>query len=731
MTISVWRYSHLALAVSSFIFIALAALTGIILSAEPVSQKFPSYRADDFNRISVAQVLPLLNKNFTEVNEFSVDANQFVTVKGADSTGKPVSAYVDPATGALLGVPAKQNEFFQWVTALHRSLFLHALGRFFVGLTAFLLMLITVSGAILVIQRQRGVKRFFTRIVKDNFAQYYHVVLGRFSLIPIFIIAVSGTWLSLARFDLFPERKITHKINFDDLQSGPKKKPADFAVFKNLLLPEIQHIQFPFADDPEEYYLLKLKNREIAISQFTGETLSEVKYPVTALVTRLSLDLHTGRGSIIWAIVLAMASANMLFFIYSGFVIMRKRTSTRIKNKHKAHESRFIILVGSENGSTLQFANVLQQQLIGSGHAAFLTELNNYTVFPKAEHIIVLTATYGLGNPPSDASKFSALVKKYKQSQRVHFSVVGFGSHAYPDFCRFAFDTDNLLSKEDWAMPLLEIHTVEDKSPEQFSSWFSTWAQKVNLPQLVLPASFSNKPSGLQALEVIEKTSVAEADGTFIMRLQPGRWARFTSGDLLAIYPADDYRERLYSIGRIKREIQLSVRLHADGLGSGYLYKLAPGNTVLARIIANEHFQFPQKAPAVIMICNGTGIAPFLGMIDQNSKKIDCHLYGGFRNQSSFELYREPLEKNKKMEKLYQLHIAYSRDGDKQYVSDLINRDAAFIARTLMNKGVLMICGSLSMHNDVIALLEIICQERTGNNISFYQSHGQVLSDCY
>jgi len=42
-----------------------------------------------------------------------------------------------------------------------------------------------------------------------------------------------------------------------------------------------------------------------------------------------------------------------------------------------------------------------------------------------------------------------------------------------------------------------------------------------------------------------------------------------------------------------------------------------------------------------------------------------------------------------------------------------------------------MLCGSLSMQHDVIALLEIICRERHGRSISFYQSHGQVLMDCY
>ena len=84
MTISVWRYSHLALAVSSFLFIALAAVTGIILSLEPINEKIPSYQSDNFNQLNVAQTLPAINKAFTEVTEINIDHNHFVLVKGTD-----------------------------------------------------------------------------------------------------------------------------------------------------------------------------------------------------------------------------------------------------------------------------------------------------------------------------------------------------------------------------------------------------------------------------------------------------------------------------------------------------------------------------------------------------------------------------------------------------------------------------------------------------------------------
>lgn len=731
MTISVWRYSHLALAVSSFLFITLAAVTGIILAFEPVNEKMQSFRAGDFNKITVAETLPVLKKTFTEITELTVDANQFVTVDGTDSTGKPVQVYVDPATGKTLGKAHKKSEFFQWVTALHRSLFLHEAGRFFVGLTCFFLLLITISGTVLVIKRQRGIKRFFTKIVKENFAQYYHVVLGRLSLIPIFIIALSGTYLSLVKFNVFPEKKITHKIDFDKTGEEPKKNLADITLFANTKLSQVKSIEFPFSDDPEDYYLVKLRDRELAIDQFSGRILSEVQYPMTAIINNLSLDLHTGRSSIVWAIVLAIACINILFFIYSGFTITLKRIKGRTKNKYKADEARFIILTGSENGSTMRFANAVHQQLLESGQTSFITELNQYRSFAKAEHMIVITATYGLGNPPTNSNKFLSLITKYKQANPVRYSVVGFGSHAYPDFCRFAFDVHNALSMQDWATALLDIHTVNDKSPDQFSQWFATWSQKIDLPQMSLPEALRHMPSGLQKMIVTGRTALSHEGGSFIITMRPARRTKFVSGNVLTVYPANDYRERMYSIGKLGKEIQLAVKLHRHGLGSGFLYKLIPGDIIDTRIVANENFLFPKKTNMVIMIANGTGIAPFLGMMYENDKKIESYLYCGFRDYASFSLYEQDVSQNIDNGKLTKAHIAYSREGEMQYVSDLLIRDAAFITGVLHNKGSILICGSLAMEKDVIALLDRACREHNNQPLSFYQADGQIMSDCY
>jgi sulfite reductase (NADPH) flavoprotein alpha-component len=731
MTTSIWRYSHLALAVSSFLLLTLASVTGIILAFQPISEKTHSYRVNNFDQITLAQTLPVLRKTYPGISELTVDANQFVQIKGSDNQGKNLTIFADPQSGKSLGTPSKKSEFFEWVTALHRSLFLHEAGRFFIGLTAFLLLLITISGTILIIQRQRGIKRFFTTIVRDSFAQYYHVVLGRLSLIPIFIIAITGTYLSLSRFGLVDTNKKPAKIDFDAIKSAPIKDPSAFAVFKSIKLAEVESVEFPFSEDPEDYYTLKLRDREITVNQITGDILSTVNYPTAVMFTNMSLDLHTGRTNALWAIILAVASGNILFFIYSGFAITWKRVANRVKNKYKAHECEYIILVGSENGTTYNFARSIHQQLLKQGRKSFITELNYYTAFAKAQQLIVLTATYGLGESPTNANKFLNLLQKYPQPQPVRYSVLGFGSHAYPDFCKYSFEVNQLLSHQQWASPLTDVYTVNDKSPHDFSIWAEAWSQQAGL--IISASSLLNgtQSTRFRTLQVTSNTSATVPDDVFSIRLRPKNRLKVTSGDLLAIYPENDHRERLYSIGVIDKEIQLSVRLHEDGLGSGYLHRLKPDDSIRARIINNKHFHFPNKAPQVVMVSNGTGIAPFLGMISQNKRHIPCHLYCGFRDVQSLAMYQNFLEENKAAQRLDKLQVAFSRDGYKQYVSDLVNRDIEFIDNMLSAGGIMMICGSLSMQKDVLAVLERHFEKHVGKSVSYYQSHGQILMDCY
>lgn len=729
MTISIWRYSHLALAISSFVFILLASVTGIILAFEPISEQIQPYKAKDFNDVTLAETLQSLKSKYPEVIHLEVDANDFVSASVITKEGESLNGYFNPRTAEYLGKKIEPSKFFQWVTNFHRSLFLKSIGRFFVGLCSFLLFLIATTGSILILKRQRSFKKFFSKIVNDNFAQYWHVVLGRLSLIPIIVITLTGVYLSFEKFDLLPKNIDQHHIDFDSIAETPRLDIGDIPFFKNTKLSEVKSVEFPFSEFVEDYYTVKLIDREVAINQFSGEILSEIDHPLVTFFSDLSLNLHTGKGSILWSLILAMASVNILFFIYSGFAMTLKRRASKLKNKHKKNASKYVILVGSENGGTLPFANALQQQLIAVGETVYITELNQYSKFKSAEHLVVLTSTYGEGEAPTNANKFLKRLEQIKQKQNFKFSVVGFGSLAYPDFCKFAFDVDASLLNEN-AEQFLAPFTINDKSFESFEQWVRLWSEKVGVPITMPKEKLVSRPKHTKLFEVVSKTKVGDnPDSTFMMTLRPRQNVHFTSGDLLAVYPNDDYHERLYSIGKVNGKIQMSVKFHENGLGSNYLDAFQKGDTFRARLIENAHFHAPKKASKIIMIANGTGVAPFLGMLHENTKHISVELYFGLRTELSYQTYKLELDSLLGSKKLNRLHLAFSQQDEKTYVQNHIEKDAENISKALEEKAFIMICGSLAMYKDVMDTLNTICLDHNKKPLSHYSK--QIKSDCY
>lgn len=736
MTISVWRYSHLALAISSFVFVAIAAISGIALSFEPISSASKGYPVAEQGH-TIASLIPQLMDHYEEVFNIQVDDQGFVSVSAIDLEGNMGEFYIDPVTGEKLAKVQPKSDFFEFMTSLHRSLFLKGLGRFFVGLACFLLFLITVTGIVLVVKRQQGLRYFFSKIIRENFYQYYHIYLGRLGLIPILIITLTGTYLTLQRFEVIPEAaSVQHEIDYEALSSDDPLDKADFPVFQETKLTDIRQLEFPFSTDVEDFFTLRLQDRELVINQLTGEVVSASGYPVLQLISELSLVLHTGRGNSWWAIILGLSSASILFFIYSGFKLIFKRRAVRFKNKLGKNDCEYIILVGSETGTTLPFAMQLHMALLEEGKRSYITELNRFETFGRMQHLIVLTSTYGQGEAPANADRFVKLYEQNRPKGTFSFSVVGFGSLAYPDFCRFAEEVDQLLADSEKARRVLPMHAINNRSWESFRQWARDWSEGMDL-SVHLPTKNPAELSQLKiksSFEVLSNTKAANhPDDSFLMELRPTQKTRMTSGDLMAIYTPDDPHERLYSMAiTAEGNILLSIKRHEFGICSNYLNDRNSGDRIEASIVRNKHFHFPKKASGVVMIGTGTGMAPFLGMLENNEQQIETRLYWGGRTRASYGLYQRHVEASLLDNRLKRFVPAYSREGDyKIYVQDRIREDEEFIAKTLREKGIVMICGSITMQREVIDILEELCFSYNNRPLSYYQKRNQLRMDCY
>lgn len=733
MTISIWRYSHLTLALVSGLFLVLASVTGIILALEPIQSAIRPYQAENLSEISLAETLKVLREEYDEVLTLEVDANDFLLADLVTKTGESKSVYIHPKTGQILGEPRPQHPVFQFATNLHRSLFLKGIGRFFVGLVSFLLCLIAITGLLLIIKRQGGIQKLFSRVQKDYFELRYHVILGRWFLVPILLVAASGVYLSAEKFDLLPTSKVSHELLEVESEVDMSVRPEALLLFKDIYWDEVRKLTFPFSEFPEDYFELALKNRELYVHQYTGAVLSEQPYPFTFLINQWSLTLHTGQGSVLWSLVLLLTSGSVLFFIYSGFVMWRRRikNSKVIKSKWDKDECTHIILVGSETGSTYAFAEALDNALTKTGKKVFVSEINAYSTYEKAEQLVFLTATYGEGEAPTNAKNINTLLQSVRQKNSVQYAVVGFGSLVYPSYCQFAIELDGLLGSQEGFSSTLPLYKINNQSFEAFADWSKQWGLVTETDVQVKRPKQKRTRAKQRPFEVIHKTEL-NVDDTYVLQLKPKKKIAFQSGDLWEIVPKEDEVPRWYSIARYRDTVLLSIKKHDYGLCSNLLHGLRAQENILGGIKRNAHFHFPKEATELICIANGTGVAPFLGIFDENEGHIPIHLYWGGRTKESLKIYDIYLDEAISTNKLSQVHLALSQNnGTRTYVQDLLERDKVVLAQKMAKGAVFMICGSVAMQCSVLEILERIALEELRRPLADFEYQGQLKMDCY
>ena len=101
--------------------------------------------------------------------------------------------------------------------------------------------------------------------------------------------------------------------------------------------------------------------------------------------------------------------------------------------------------------------------------------LNSYKIYNQAETFIILTSTYGEGDPPSNANNFVPLFKKFSQHNKINYSIIGFGSLKYPKFCAFAVNVDSMIKPLDNFDEIVPLMKINRRSVLEFNKWIKMW----------------------------------------------------------------------------------------------------------------------------------------------------------------------------------------------------------------------------------------------------------------
>ncbi|KAI9188025.1 hypothetical protein H9P43_002416 [Blastocladiella emersonii ATCC 22665] len=206
---------------------------------------------------------------------------------------------------------------------------------------------------------------------------------------------------------------------------------------------------------------------------------------------------------------------------------------------------------------------------------------------------------------------------------------------------------------------------------------------------------------------------------------------------------------RRYSIASSARltpgRVSLCVGVGPLGLCASFLQRVEPGHQVHSLVKpCPDAFHLPVEGAdtPVVMVCAGTGLAPFLSFLQERKARgttAESHLFFGCRHPQHDLIHGEELQQYVSEGVLTKLHVAYSRDpaAKAKYVQHAIQAEADLVFDLLHErKAVFYICGSArGMAKDVAAAITGIFAAKLGGDgdahVDALRNAGHYIEDVW
>jgi sulfite reductase (NADPH) flavoprotein alpha-component len=108
------------------------------------------------------------------------------------------------------------------------------------------------------------------------------------------------------------------------------------------------------------------------------------------------------------------------------------------------------IFFGSQTGNSEALARGLRKEAQKRGFTPVMADLDSWDPesFGSLERVLIITSTFGEGEPPDNARKFDAWLDAGTSGDLsgMHYSVCALGDSNYPDFCAFGQKINSALS---------------------------------------------------------------------------------------------------------------------------------------------------------------------------------------------------------------------------------------------------------------------------------------------
>ncbi len=717
------RQLHSLLGLIAGLLVMVLAISGAVLSLDPTLDRMGATVPVD-GRISVATLAGRVVQHYPGVEQIARTPSGSILVYYSQDGAVGIDR-IDPLSGQGIA-PYTPSAFSRWMKNLHRSFLLDTPGRAVAGILALIMLVLSISGVILLVKRLGG-WRHMAGPLRGTLVQRWHAQVGRVVVLGLLLSALTGIYMSAVTFGFLGDG-LQNEAEFpSDVATGPAAPITTLPALLATDVNDFRELVYPNPNDPADVYSLATAQGEGYVDQVSGVLLSYLPHDAVRRSYELIYQLHTGDGLWWLGLLLGLCALSVPLMSVTGTLTwwQRRQSMPRIVDNSGAQAADTIILVGSENNSTWGFAGALHDALRQIGLRVHTAPMNQLaSAYRQAQRLFILTATYGDGDPPSSASHFLARLRKFKLDPKTGFIVLGFGDRQFPQFCKFAKDTEAALLSHG-GQQLLELDTIDRQSTQAFTRWGEAVSKLIGQDLTLNHTPKRPRSDSFQLIsrvdygeEVQAPTSILRFaavpqkgfSGRLIGLMGGGGLPHFEVGDLVGILPPGSPIPRFYSLASKSSDgfLEICVRKLPEGLCSEFLHGLKRDDRIDAFIQLHPDFRPATGKAPVILIGSGTGIGPLAGFIRSNTDKYPMYLYWGGRDPASDFLYEPELTEYLADGRLTGLHAAFSRVEGGAYVQDRVLDDATQLRQLMGRDAQVLVCGSRTMAKSIVKALDEI-----------------------
>lgn len=721
------------------VLLSVTALSGATLSFFPVFDAIQSPESEPGQ--TVAELAMRIQSVHPGTELITRTPSGLVSVWWFDNN-QAGSAIIDPATGMNLAT-AGPDQKRQWLTRLHRSLFLGDAGRITVIVGALAMLIISVSGCVLVGRLPGGWRRWFSRRSGTQAGQL-HRIIAQIAVPGLVLSSVTALWMSAGTFGIIATDMVYPAVAVKSV-GGTHLALSEMDALRNIPVSELRELKFPSPGQIQAVFTVTTDKGVGYVDPATGIIQEWRSSGLWQQLSETIYTLHTGQGAAVVGLLLGlMAFGVPVLAVTGGLIWLRKLYHRyRVKEQTQANIADTIVLVGSENGSTWRFAETLSDALRKAGLLVHVTPMNRFSPvsYASVQRFLILTSTYGEGDAPASGRGFLDHLRRLPSPPEAPLAVLGFGDRSFPNFCAFAVDVERATRQIGWHQ-LLSLETIDRQSAQAFTRWGRVLGARLGFP---LELSHQTVMPDIQRLNLLERRDFGNSQQvagailrfslpkmTFSPHPLSQGFSQFEAGDLLGFLPEGADNPRFYSLASGIHDgfIEVVVRQHTGGLASGQLMAMQPGQTARCFLQHNPGFHFTQTVTPLILVGAGTGVGPLVGFIRSNKQRRPIYLFFGFRHPDIDFLFQEEFSLWQSEGKLSQLNIAVSRAAQPQHVQDVLYQEKELVLRLIHQGASIMVCGGQSMACGVNEVLTEILKP-AGLTPAILKSEKRYAEDIY